>query len=74
MLVTFYLSYAAQPLLDPIFQQALMLMFIALIARFGVVAHLVGHNEQDYSSPLARATAIAINAYGIAVFLVDFAV
>lgn len=69
LLATVYLTYAAQPLIDPVFWHALMLVFIALIGRFGVVAHLVGCNAQDYSSPLARAAAVAVNAYGIAVLL-----
>ena len=70
LLVTVYLTYAAQPLIDAVFWHALMLIFIALIGRFGVAAHLVGCHAQDYSSPLARAAAAAINAYGIAVLLV----
>ena len=69
LLVTFYLTYVAQPLIDPVFWHTLMLIFIALIGRFGVVAHLVDGNAQDYSSPLARTAAVAINAYGIAVLL-----
>ena len=69
LLLTFYLTYAAQPLIDPMFWHALMLIFIALIGRFGVVAHLVGCNAQDYSSPLARAAAVSINAYGIVALL-----
>ena len=69
LLMTFYLTYAAQPLIDPVFWHALMLIFIAQVGRFGVVAHLVGCNAQDYSSPLARTAAVAINAYGIAVLL-----
>ena len=70
LMVAFYLGYAARPLLDPMAWHILILTFVALIARFGVVAHLVGYDKQGYSSTLARTMAAAINAYGVLVFLV----
>lgn len=70
LMAAFYLSYAARPLLDPIAWHTLILIFLALIARFGVVAHLAGYDAPGYSSTLARMAAAAINAYGVLVFLV----
>lgn len=69
LMVAFYLSYAARPLLDPIAWHTLILIFTALIARFGVVTHLVGYDRQGYASTLARMAAAAINAFGVLVFL-----
>ena len=62
-----YVIYASGPVLGRTAWTALVAVFVLLIARFGIYRHLVGYTPADYSSRIAWAAAIAINAYGVLV-------
>ena len=67
MMSLLYVIYASGSVLGRIAWTALIAVFVLLIARFGIYRHLVGYTPDDYSSLIAWATAIAINAYGVLV-------
>lgn len=45
----------------------MLAVFVALIARFGVVKHLGAVEAEAYLSPLTRTVAIGINVFGVVV-------
>lgn len=65
MMSLLYVICASEPVLGRTAWTALIAVFVLLIARFGIYRHLVGYTPDDYSSRIAWATAIAINAYGV---------
>ena len=65
MMSLLYVIYASEPVLGRTAWTALIVMFVSLIARFGIYRHLVGYTPENYSSRIAWTTAIAINAYGV---------
>lgn len=67
MMSLLYVIYASEPVLDRIPWTALVAVFVSLIARFGIYRHLVGYSPTEYSSRIAWAMAIGINAYGVCV-------
>ena len=67
MMSLLYVIYASGPVLGRIAWTALVAVFVLLIVRFGIYRHLAGYTPTDYSSRIAWATAIAINAYGVLV-------
>ena len=67
MMSLLYVIYASEPVLGRIAWTALVAVFVLLITRFGIYRHLAGYSPADYSSRIAWATAIAINAYGVLV-------
>ena len=67
MMIVLYLVYAAADLLDTNARNALLAVFIFLIARFGIYRHLAGYDSSQYASRFAWVTAIGINMYGVCV-------
>lgn len=65
MLTVLCLVYAGADALDPIARNALLAVFVFLIARFGIYRHLAGYDPSQYASRFAWAMAIGINVYGV---------
>ena len=65
MMALLYVIYASEPVLGRTAWTALIVVFVSLIARFGIYRHLVRYTSDDYSSRIAWVAAITINAYGV---------
>ena len=71
MMTLFYLVYAGGAVLDPAARNALLILFLLLVLRFGIYRHLAGYDDKQYYSRCAWATAIGINAFGVCVLILS---
>jgi hypothetical protein len=62
-----YLTLIVARDLAPVSGQLVLLVWVLVIAWFGVWAHLRPDPERHYAGPLARWAAVIINLYGIIV-------
>ena len=67
MLAVLCVIYASEEVLGAAAWSALIAVFVALIARFGIYRHAIGYSPDEYASRAAWAAAIGINAYGVSV-------
>lgn len=74
MMTLLCLVHSAGELLGTVARTGLLTVFLLLIVRFGVYRHLVGYSDEDYSSRIAWASAIAVNAYGVCVLFLNLVI
>ena len=70
MMTVLFLVWHAEPILPPVAQQSLLILFILLIARFGIARHLTSYSPEAYSSKLSWGAAIGINIFGACVLTI----
>lgn len=71
-ITTMVILYCAFMLHEVMFAMAaltILISFAILIARFGILRHVVGYNNDDYLSRSTWALAIGINVFGVGVIL-----
>lgn len=67
MMSVLFLIYSATPILDPIARTLLMIVFLLLILRYGIIGHVMSYSNDAYYSRLSWYSAIIINIFGILV-------
>jgi len=63
--------YSGTALLEPIVRISLMLVFLLLVVRFGIVRHCLAYSDELYFSRASWFSAIAINMFGVSVLSVS---
>lgn len=67
MLSAFFLIYAASSALHDVARTLLILVYLGLISRFGIVAHWKSYSDDRYYSRFWWVVAITINIFGVIV-------
>lgn len=62
-----YLTFLLETTIGRASQIFLLILFTALILRFGVVHHIMNYKPSDYLSRLTWLLAIGINIYGVVI-------
>jgi len=64
-ITTIFLVYSADTILSPMSRSLLLLVYLGLITRFGVIRHLFLEDQANYTSTTARLSAAGINIFGV---------
>ena len=67
MMSVIFLIYSATTMLEPFARIMLMVIFLLLILRYGIVGHMLSYSNEVYYSKLSWCSAIAINIFGASV-------
>lgn len=67
MMSVLFLIYSATTILDTIARTLLMSVFLILIIRYGIFAHVMSYSSDVYHSRLSWCSAIVINIFGVCV-------